>query len=167
MYSLLSTALFSLGVAAGPLSTSHAAVQNSARTLTLAPVFLPHAEVAQNAINNSYIVVLKQGAVLDDHVMSAQTVHAASPLENVQGGGIRHVYDSHIKGYAGLFSQQALEQLRALPEVDYIEQDQRVYALDVSPPLTLTRLSYLSASSRHRRARPGVSRASPTGRSSP
>ena len=133
MYSLLTTALFSLGVAAGPLSTSHLAGHNNAgRTLTLAPVLLPHPEVAHNAINNSYIVVLKKGAALDDHVMAAQDAHASSTDTAFQGG-IRHVYDSHIKGYAGLFSQSTLEQLRAMPEVDYIEQDQLVYAVDVSP----------------------------------
>lgn len=99
--------------------------------MTLAPLFVPPKPVAHNAINDSYIVILKPGAVVADHVFAAQNVHKTTPL-NVEGG-IRHVYDSsHVKGYSGRFSLQALEQLRAMPEVDYIEQDQIVFASEVS-----------------------------------
>ncbi|EJD41612.1 hypothetical protein AURDEDRAFT_115386 [Auricularia subglabra TFB-10046 SS5] len=145
---LLTTALATLGAAAGPLSTSpQGASLRRAQTLTLAPVFLPTAEVAHNAINGSWIVYLKKdcpASALNDHVAMVQSAHARSAAPT--NDGIRHVYDSHIKGYAGLFSDDVIEQLRANPDVDYIEQDQRVYAVDIqtqrSSPWGLARISH-------------------------
>ncbi|KAH7102193.1 peptidase S8/S53 domain-containing protein [Auriculariales sp. MPI-PUGE-AT-0066] len=131
--SLLSVALVSFGVAASPLSTSHAQPAGAARTMTLAPLFAPPAHVAHNAINDSYIVMLKPGAVVSSHMALAQNALSANPVDvQTVSGGIRHVYDSnHVKGYSGRFSPAALEQLRAMPEVDYIEQDQVVFASDI------------------------------------
>ncbi|KAG9089915.1 serine protease [Ceratobasidium sp. UAMH 11750] len=43
--------------------------------------------------------------------------------------GLTHVYDGDLKGYAGRFSDGTLDKIRALPEVDYIEPDQVVYAI--------------------------------------
>ena len=47
------------------------------------------------------------------------------------GAGLSHVYDGHIKGYAGVFSESTLKQLRAMPEVDFIERDQIVRTTDI------------------------------------
>jgi cerevisin len=65
-----------------------------------------------------------------NHLRFLQMAHEADPLA-ADELGIRHVYDGHIKGYAGHFTDGVVEQLRSLPEVDYIERDQVVHTMEV------------------------------------
>jgi len=58
-----------------------------------------------------------------------QAAHNADPLQS-ENAGVRHVYD-HFNGYSGRFTPQVVEQLRAMPEVDYIEKDQIVRTMKV------------------------------------
>ena len=79
-------------------------------------------------INDSYIVVLKKDtpqAVVGNHFNFLQAAHSEDPLLG-DGSGIRHVYDNHIKGYSGLFTDAVVQRIREQPEVDYVERDQIV-----------------------------------------
>ncbi|KAJ7122074.1 peptidase S8/S53 domain-containing protein [Mycena epipterygia] len=116
----------------------------------LAPFFDHH---RYGTIKNSYIVMLKQGApteALQNHFNFLQAAHEADSLVNDSFAddsfAIGHVYnvDSGIRGYSGRFSQGAVNKLHALPEVDFVEQDQIVRTQDVqtSPPWVLARISH-------------------------
>jgi cerevisin len=48
-------------------------------------------------------------------------MHDADPLF-ADISGIQQVYDGHISVYAGRFTKGVIEQLRTMPEVDYIEK---------------------------------------------
>ena len=50
--------------------------------------------------------------------------------------GVKHIYDGHVKGYAGAFSDAVIDRIRQLPEVDYVEKDQIVRTLDIEPVIT-------------------------------
>jgi cerevisin len=109
----------------------------------------PLSEVPRQPINNSYIVMLKKDVTQLDllaHLDTVRDTHNLNPLEEGSFSGIRHVYDSYIKGYAGHFTESTVEALRRLPEVDYIEHDQVVRALDIgtqnSAPWGLARVSH-------------------------
>ena len=101
--------------------------------LAMAPLLV--AEHPHGTVNNSYIVMLKSqtGAdVLQNHMNFVQFAHQESPLVGDElAGGLRHVYDSHVKGYAGAFSEAVIDRIRQLPEVDYVEKDQIVRTLEV------------------------------------
>ncbi|KAJ7125306.1 peptidase S8/S53 domain-containing protein [Mycena epipterygia] len=90
--------------------------------------------------------MLKQGApaeALQNHFNFLQAAHETDPLVD-DSFAIRHVYDSGMRGYSGRFSQGAVDKLRALPEVDFVEQDQIVRTQDVqkSAPWGLARVSH-------------------------
>lgn len=68
--------------------------------------------------------------LVDNHFNFLQSAHEASPLL-VDASGVTHVYSGHINGYAGRFSNKVIDQLRSLPEVDYIERDQIVRTTSV------------------------------------
>ncbi|KAI6046372.1 peptidase S8/S53 domain-containing protein [Pisolithus marmoratus] len=114
---------------ASPLSTSpyHA----PARThLSVAPLHVedhPH-----GTIDNSYIVVFKEDvspALMDNHLNFLQMAHASdSLLGSSVADGLRHIYDGGLKGYAGEFTEGVVEQIRRMPEVDFVEKDQVVRA---------------------------------------
>lgn len=114
---------------ASPLSTSpyHA----PARThLSVAPLHVedhPH-----GTIDNSYIVVLKEDVsptLMDNHLNFLQMAHASdSLLGDSVADGLRHIYDGGLKGYAGEFTEGVVEQIRRMPEVDFVEKDQVVRA---------------------------------------
>lgn len=97
-------------------------------------------EHPHGTVNNSYIVMLKPqtGAdVLQNHMNFVQFAHQENPFVGDElAGGLRHVYDSHVKGYAGAFSEAVIDRIRQLPEVDYVEKDQIVRTLEVEPLLT-------------------------------
>ncbi|KAJ6573411.1 peptidase S8/S53 domain-containing protein [Mycena vulgaris] len=80
--------------------------------------------------------------VMQNHLNFLQATHETSPLVD-DIFAIRHVYN-HMNGYSGRFSQDAVAQLRALPEVDYVEQDQIVRIQDAqrSAPWGLARVSH-------------------------
>ncbi|KAF8589519.1 hypothetical protein K439DRAFT_1405103 [Ramaria rubella] len=134
---------------ASPLSTHSTPPTSNSKQFTLAPI---HA-TASNAIENSYIVVLKNNvspATLAAHTAFVESTHAQTQatqdaLLDVEHG-IKHVYDSHIKGYAGTFAQSTLDKIRSRPEVDYVEVDQVVHTMNVtvqkSAPWGLARVSH-------------------------
>ena len=97
--------------------------------MNLAPIHIPDTE-PHNLINNSYIVMFKDGvhpSAFDEHFTFLSLMHDKSPLDSIDSG-LKHIWNDHIKGYAGRFSAETIDFIRSLPEVDYIEQDQIVYA---------------------------------------
>ncbi|KAG9312208.1 peptidase S8/S53 domain-containing protein [Chiua virens] len=121
---------------ASPLSTSSFSSQRRPY-LGVAP--LVEAEHVHGTINNSYIVVLKDdipSSLMQNHLNFLQAVHHSdSLLGDGVASGLRHVYDTHIKGYAGEFTDGVLEQIRRMPEVDFIERDQIVHTTDDIKPI--------------------------------
>lgn len=101
-------------------------------------------------VNNSYIIVLRDDlpqAVIQNHMNFLQMVHTSdSLLGNEFAEGLRHVYDGHLKGYAGEFTENVIEQVRRMPEVDFVEKDQIVHTMDISTqkgsPWGLARISH-------------------------
>ncbi|RXW22639.1 hypothetical protein EST38_g3204 [Candolleomyces aberdarensis] len=141
------------------VALSYVSVTVVAMTLSTPPRVLPQRsptglasllvnEHPHGTVNNSYIVMLKDDIHPDvkfSHLNFLQTIHQADPLiEDVSG--IRQVYDGHIHGYAGRFTERVLEQLRARPEVAYIERDQIVHTNKLttqrSAPWGLGRISH-------------------------
>lgn len=57
--------------------------------------------------------------------------HSDDPLFGDDFAGVTHVYDGHITGYAGRFTQNVIEQIRRLPEVKFVEKDQIVRTQDI------------------------------------
>jgi cerevisin len=87
-------------------------------------------------------------SIFQNHFNFLTTIHDADPLlvdDNVRSG-IRNVYDGHIKGYSGMFTDGVIDQIRQMPEVDYIERDQIVKTMDVQKqaPWGLARISHRS-----------------------
>lgn len=125
-----------------PLSTFPYNGNRQHSPLALAP--LMHAEHPHGTINNSYIVMLKPDvlpSIFQSHFNFLSKVHDADPLLGDVGSGIRHVYDGHIKGYSGMFTDGVVDQIRQMPEVDYVERDQIVKTTDVqkqAPWVSLT-----------------------------
>lgn len=116
---------------ASPLSTSPdgPALRNN-RPYYVAPLHHPGLP-AHRIINDSYIVMFKEGvqpAAFSSHFNFLQNAEEDSPL--MGEGGLSHVWDAHIKGYAGSFSRDVVERIRRQPEVAYVEHDQIVYALE-------------------------------------
>lgn len=136
MSRILSVSLLSLSLVvstlATPLSTNYQYDARQGYPFVLAPVLTEEHEAPHGLINNSYIVVLKKDmpqAVVGNHYNFLQAAYSEDPLMGDETG-IRHVYDSHIKGYAGRFTDAVLERIRQQPEVDYIERDQIVRTQD-------------------------------------
>ena len=131
MSRLLCVTLLAVSLAsATPLSTYHATTREVAG-MTLAP--LMEAEHPHGTLNNSYIVMLKDGVapvLMANHMNFLQSVQAADP-EADTFAGLTHVYDGHILGYAGKFSKNVIDHIRMMPEVDYVEHDQVVRTLEV------------------------------------
>ncbi|KAG5985902.1 hypothetical protein E4U52_000801 [Claviceps spartinae] len=79
-----------------------------------------------------------------NHLNFLQTLHRTDPLVS-DFQGIQKVYEG-IHGYAGHFSDSVIEQLRTLPEVDYIERDQIVrtqeFTIQKSATWGLARISH-------------------------
>ncbi|KAJ7270130.1 peptidase S8/S53 domain-containing protein [Mycena haematopus] len=129
-------------VSSTPLSTNPFYTPSQRTPLTLAPLV---ENFRYAPINNSYIVVLKPDAspeTMQNHFNFLVAAHQAQPLVD-DSFAIRHVYE-HIKGYSGRFSRESVEQLRAMPEVDFIERDQVVRTQDTqnSAPWGLARVSH-------------------------
>ena len=141
MSAVIHSSLLALAVAlaayASPLSTNthHAPAFRS--PFNLAPMF--SAEHPHGTINNSYIVMLKDGLsspLMQNHMNFVQQAHAESGFAAVDGiDGLKHVYDGHVKGYAGMFDEAVIDRIRQLPEVDYVEKDQIVRTLEVADVL--------------------------------
>ncbi|KAI0087141.1 peptidase S8/S53 domain-containing protein [Irpex rosettiformis] len=121
-----------LTASASPLSTDPHALPRSGSPLANAPLLVE--EHPHGTVNNSYIVMLKPNvntALLNNHMNFVSTVHASSEFAGDDAAGLRHVYDSHVKGYAGTFSEGVINAIRQMPEVDYVEQDQIVRTLNI------------------------------------
>ncbi|EPQ55329.1 hypothetical protein GLOTRDRAFT_93802 [Gloeophyllum trabeum ATCC 11539] len=129
--SLLAVSLAASGLAT-PLSTSPHYAPRGRSPLVPAPfveAFHPH-----GTVNNSYIVMLRSDVhpeLMQNHLNFLQSVHEADPLDGEEAG-LRHVYDGHIKGYAGRFTEATLDAIRSMPEVDYVEKDQVVKTMEVA-----------------------------------
>jgi hypothetical protein len=98
---------------------------------SLAPLNDPGAP-AHELVNNSYIVMFKDGVtrdVFDNHINFVQAAHFTNPITG-EDAGLRYVYDEPMTGYSGKFSPEVLQLIRAQPEVDYVDYDQIVDAPD-------------------------------------
>ena len=109
-------------VAATPLSTNYQDAPRRRSGFALAPLvadYHPH-----GSVNNSYIVMFKDDvhpAAFENHFNFLQQAHESSPLDR-EDGGLMHVWDAHVKGYAGqvhdMLSQLVdLIQISALIEI--------------------------------------------------
>lgn len=132
-WSVLAISLAS-SVHTSPLSTSHSvpASPSYRSPLTLAPFHV--SEHPHGTLNNSYIVVLRNdlpASLKDNHFNFLQSAHNSDPLD-ADGSGIQQIYDGHITGYAGRFTEQTIQQVRAMPEVEYVEQDQIVHTMELT-----------------------------------
>ncbi|KAF9563017.1 hypothetical protein CPC08DRAFT_742016 [Agrocybe pediades] len=128
-----------------PLSTSYDSQHVSPSPLTLAPLVV--ADHPHGTINNSYIVMLKDGlstSVMQSHMNFLEGAHGSDPLVGDEFAGLQHVYDGPINGYAGRFTEAVVEQIRRMPEVAYVEKDQVVRTQDVQKgaPWGLARISH-------------------------
>lgn len=126
MTSSLVTLALSLvaAVSSTPLSTSNFYPPTQRTPISLASFTNEH---RYGLINDSYIVMLKDNtplSVMQNHFNFLQVAHETSPLVDGEFS-IKHVYKTQL-GYAGRFSEGAVKQLRELPEVASIEQDQIV-----------------------------------------
>ncbi|OJA07748.1 hypothetical protein AZE42_08984 [Rhizopogon vesiculosus] len=147
-WSLLAAALAPT-LLASPLSTNPYDTSNRPQ-LNVAPLIV--SEHPYGTINNSYIVVLRDEltqAAMQNHLNFLQTTHASDSFLSDTDGfaeGIRHVYDGHLRGYAGEFTENVIEQIRRMPEVHYIEKDQVVRTMEIDSqkgaPWGLARISH-------------------------
>ncbi|SDF77919.1 Serine protease, subtilisin family [Lentzea fradiae] len=89
------------------------------------------AESAPNAVQDSYIVVLK-----DDAVPRSEVGGRAGDLATRYGGRIGFTYRSAFKGFSATMSKQQAKRLAADPAVAYVEQDRTVQVLtdQLNPP---------------------------------
>ncbi|EAU91702.1 serine-type endopeptidase [Coprinopsis cinerea okayama7 len=144
-WALVASSCLVSAVVATPLSTNPDGVPRRSSPFTLAPVIA--SEHPHGTVNNSYIIMLKDGVtdqLKTNHLNFLQTLHRTDPLVS-DFQGIQKVYEG-IHGYAGHFSDSVIEQLRTLPEVDYIERDQIVrtqeFTIQKSATWGLARISH-------------------------
>jgi cerevisin len=136
MSPIFSVSFLSLTLAAAalatPLSTNHQYNGRQGPHLYIAPLYTAEHEAPHGLVNNSYIVMLKKDlplVALANHYNFVHAAHSEDPHFD-DDSGIRHIFDSHIKGYAGKFTNQVLQRIREMPEVDYVERDQIVKTQD-------------------------------------
>ncbi|KAJ3996572.1 peptidase S8/S53 domain-containing protein [Lentinula boryana] len=138
--SFITSSLLALSLAASaytsPLSTNYHATP--AQRSSSLPAPLIEEDHVYGTINNSYIVKFRDDlspALAANHLNLLQTKHAESPLAG-EDSGLRHVFNF---GYTGYFHDDVIDQVRALPEVEYVERDQVVRISDevlVNPEVT-------------------------------
>lgn len=134
MSSLIYLSLLFVSAAASPLSTPFHDVPRQRSAFTLAPLHTASLEYQHPSLNDSYIIMLKHDldpSLMDNHFNFLQSVHEESMFAGDDNSGVRQVYDSHIKGYAGRFTEGTIYKLREMPEVQYIEQDQIMWASEL------------------------------------
>jgi cerevisin len=143
----LSLLIFASYVSSTPLSTNPLGVPRQRSPLAKAPILDTHHP--HGTINDSYIIALKPGlsaAVRSNHLNFLQAAHSSDPLilEDGLHSGIKHVYP-HSDGYSGSFTRGVLDQIRSMPEVDYVERDQIVRTVDIqkSAPWVSDEINYL------------------------
>ncbi len=99
----------------------------------LAPLIFP--DNTKHIIPGRYIVVLKDGSEFElgstarmEHESWLVSMLAS---ESNDDSSIEHQFEFNgITGYTGKFSDKLIENIRGRAEVDFIEPDQVVYALD-------------------------------------
>ena len=69
---------------------------------------------------------------LDNHFNFLQAAHEEGPLLADSPVGISQVYNGHLKGYAGRFTDAVIQRIKEMPEFAYVERDSTVYALDTT-----------------------------------
>ncbi|KAF8627606.1 hypothetical protein AX15_004312 [Amanita polypyramis BW_CC] len=131
---------------ASPLSTSPLYAPSHDSSLRLAP--LVASEHVYGTIDNSYIVMFKDGVssqLRDNHLNFLQSAQQVDPLLEEESG-VMHVYDGPVTGYAGKFTERVVDQIRAMPEVDFVERDQIVRTQNATvqrgAPWGLARISH-------------------------
>jgi cerevisin len=100
-----------------------------------------------NPIADSFIVVLKPSAdVSSHHTFLYETLAATgSFLSDNADNELKHIYNMpSFRGYAGKFTSSVLDSIRAHPDVEYVERDQVVHALELqrNAPWGLSRISH-------------------------
>ncbi|TFK26338.1 serine-type endopeptidase [Coprinopsis marcescibilis] len=131
-------------VLATPLSTSTDGRPRRS-PISLAPLLA--SEHPHGTVNNSYIIMLKDNISPDlklNHLNFLQSLHQTDPLTG-DLSGVQKVYQQ-IHAYSGHFTDSVIQQLRTLPEVEYIERDQIVRTQDFrtqrTAPWGLARISH-------------------------
>ncbi|KAI0294908.1 peptidase S8/S53 domain-containing protein [Multifurca ochricompacta] len=149
---MLSISLISLSLSlaastwATPFSTNYNYDTRKDSLFVLAPLLTAAHEAPYGLVNNSYIVMFKKDlspVAMNNHFNFLQSAHSEDPLLE-RDNGIRHVFDSHIKGYAGKFTENVIDKIREMPEVDYVERDQIVSTQHIQEPAPwgLARISH-------------------------
>jgi subtilisin family serine protease len=87
-------------------------------------------------IPGQYIIVFRQGT-------TREALMAAQRIVEQMDGKVEHVYTSALVGFSATLSDSALQTLRGLPLVDYIEADQKggLKTVQNTPPAGLDRTS--------------------------
>jgi subtilisin family serine protease len=78
-----------------------------------------------------YIVVLEAGA---------QSAAVASAHEALYGVDVTHIYRHALQGYSAAMSAATADTIAALPGVDWVEQDRKVYAAAQTLPTGINRV---------------------------
>jgi cerevisin len=87
----------------------------------------PQADFQPSALNDSYIIMLNHdldSSIMDNHFNFVQSVHEINNFSDDSDSGVRQIYDGHVKGYAGRFTEETINKIREQPEVRFIEKDQ-------------------------------------------
>jgi len=84
-------------------------------------------ENAKNRIPDQYIVVFKPGT-------SLEAVTAAQATVKKFNGRVKHTYTSALIGFSAKLPPEAVQALRAMPSVAYIEADQMGSIQTIQPP---------------------------------
>ncbi|KAF9073565.1 peptidase S8/S53 domain-containing protein [Rhodocollybia butyracea] len=128
---LLTSSLLAISLATcaytSPLSTSPYNAPSQRSPFVKAPLF---EDQLHGFVNDSYIVKFRDDfdpALYNNHFNLLQTKHAENPLVG-DDAGLRHVYQSG--GYSGRFHDNVIDQIRAMPEVAFVERDQVVRISD-------------------------------------
>ena len=82
---------------------------------------------AKDRIPGQYIVVFRKGT-------PRETIAAAQALVRKHDGKVLYVYGAALQGFSAKLPPAALDALRALPEVEYIEADQKMTIQTMQPP---------------------------------
>ncbi|EPQ26786.1 uncharacterized protein PFL1_05764 [Pseudozyma flocculosa PF-1] len=112
-----------------------AAASSYSPTVAFAPLM---ANPDLESVPGGYMVVFKKGVAATDFFAHRQLVSAAQLSANsfhgADASGIKHVYDldGHLQGYAGKFTDDVLNYIRAQPEVEYVEVDS-IVSTEVMP----------------------------------
>ncbi|ANZ41272.1 peptidase S8/S53 subtilisin kexin sedolisin [Lentzea guizhouensis] len=120
--------LRTLGVAAVAAASAALSIPTAAAAQPEGPIV---AESAPNAVQDSYIVVLK------DNGMARESVSGnASGLVGRYGGKIGFTYKAAFKGFSVTMPAKQAKRLAADPSVAYVEQDRTVQVLadQLNPP---------------------------------